>query len=369
MSRRTIVPSSRRAPLAALVGLAMVLGLAACGGGGNKPAENTGGGSVDHLVARVTGPTFTDLPTVVILAQDYFKKVGLDVDFDFLAASNAANATQGVIAGEMDITTGGSGSLYSAYAAGRHELVAIGNLNPAMTFGVAVNNKAVEEMAKKGVTKNSPVEKRVQALRGMKFAASPAGSTGLKYLRTMFTSYGVNPDSDVTIVGNSDNNAQLAAARAGQVDGFANSFPNSNMAEADGWGVLWLNFAEDLPKGSLIPLASHALYTTHDWLNKHPQAAEKLLRAYWLAQVDLQNPTPELKEKIKNLPAFKNLNPKGFDLGWDASIPIYKGWTPVPTQEMFTKQLDLVNLDAATKIDFKFADLYDLGPANKTKPA
>ena len=351
MNRRTIVPSSRRAPLAALVGLAMALVLAACGSGGNSDdAEKSGGASVDHVVAKVLGPTFTDLPTLVILAQDYFTKVGLDVDLEFLAASNAATATQGVIAGEMDITSGGSGSLYSAFAAGRRELVAIGNLNPAMTFGLAVNNATVDRMAKAGVTINSPVEKRVQALRGMKFAASPVGSTGLKYLRTMLSSYGVNPDTDVTIVGNADNNAQLAAARQGQVNGFANSFPNTNLAEADGWGIQWLNFAEDLPKGSLTPLASHALYTTRSWVTKHPEAAVKLMKAYWLAMKDLQNPANELKEKIKNLEGFRNLNPKGFDLGWEASIPIYKDWTPVPTQEMFAKQLNLVNLDAATKL-------------------
>lgn len=367
--RTTLTTTSQGTARTLLAGLVVsMLVLSACGGGGRAGGSGSGtsSGGALPLKIRSTGPTFTDLPTIVILAQDYFTKVGLDADFEFITASNAATATQGLIAGEMDVASGGTGSLYSAYAQGAKDLVSLGTVNPAMTFGLAVNNETAKQMAAKGVTPNSPVAQRVQALKGTSLASSPEGSTGQKYLKKMLSAYGVDPAKDVTLVPNADNAAQLAAARQGRVNGFANSFPNTNMAEADGWGVHWLNFAVDLPQ--ILPLAAHEVYTSRKWLNKNHEAAKRLMKAYWLALADLQNPTPELKQKIKNLEGFKDLNPKGFDLGWDLSVPVYKGATPVTTEQMFKNQMDLVNFERKTPVDFKFDDMYDLSAAKDSKP-
>jgi NitT/TauT family transport system substrate-binding protein len=371
LNRRTkLTTTSRGAAQALLAGLvACVLVLSACAGNPNASgsAATTNASGALHIKMRSTGPTFTDLPTVVILAQDYFKKVGLDADFEFISASNAATATQGLIAGEMDVASGGTGSVYSAYAQGAKDLVSLGTVNPAMTFGLAVNNETAKQMAAKGVTPDSPVEQRVQALKGMSLASSPQGSTGQKYLKTMLSTYGVDPNKDVTLVPNADNAAQLAAAKQGRVNGFANSFPNTNLPEADGWGVLWLNFAKDLPQ--ILPLAAHEVYTSRKWLDKNPEAAKRLMKAYWLALADLQNPTPELKDKIKNMEGFKKLNPKGFDLGWELSVPVYKGATPVTTEQMYKNQLNLVNLERkGAPVNFKMDDLYDLKAAEESKP-
>jgi len=361
--KRTTTRRARRTWLVGLAATALVL--AGCGGGG-EDNESSGSGDRIPVTIRSTGPTFTDLVTLVIVAQDYFTKVGLDADFEFILASNAANATQGLIAGEMDVASGGAGSLYNAFAEGRTELVSLGTANPAVTFGLAINNETAAQLAAKGVTPSSPVEQRVKALSGLSLASSPEGSTGQKYLRKMLNEYGVNPDRDVTLVGNADNAAQLAAAREKRVNGFANSFPNTNMPEADGWGVLWLNWAKDLP--SILPLASHEYYTTRKWLEKNPEAAKRLTKALWLAYQDLQNPTNELREKIRNLEGFKGFNPKGFDLGWELSLGAYKNGTPLTTQEMFDHQVALVNYGRDKPIDVKFSELYDLGPVNASKP-
>ena len=88
-----------------------------------------------------------------------------------------------------------------------------------------MNSEAVEALAEQGVTPDSPVEERVQALTGMSIGASPAGSTGDSYVRAMLTEYGVDPDTDVTLVPNNDGTAQVAAARAGRIDGYAFELP------------------------------------------------------------------------------------------------------------------------------------------------
>ncbi|MBB2946302.1 NitT/TauT family transport system substrate-binding protein [Actinoplanes lutulentus] len=363
---RTKRIATRRARRAWLAGLAAAtLVVAGCGGGEDNGSDGSSGDGI-AVTIRSTGPTFTDLITLVIIAQDYFTEVGLDADFEFILASNAATATQGLIAGEMDVASGGAGSLYNAYAEGRTELVSLGTANPAVTFGLAINNETAAQFAAKGVTPDSPVDQRVKALAGTSLASSPEGSTGQKYLRIMLTEHGVDPDRDVTLVPNADNAAQLAAAREKRVNGFANSFPNVNLPGADGWGVLWLNWAVDLP--SILPLASHEYYTTRSWLEKNPEAAKRLMKALWLAYADLQNPTDELRDKIKALEGFQGLNPEGFDAGWELSLGAYKDGTPLTTQEMFDNQKDLVNYGREKPITFGFGDLYDLAPVTAAQP-
>jgi NitT/TauT family transport system substrate-binding protein len=346
---------------------AATLLLSACAGGSRNESGTaasggaTGGAQTLPLVMRATGPTFTDLTTLVIVAQNYWEKVGLQVDFQFITASNAATATQALIARQMDVASGGTGSFYTAYAEGKTDLVGLGTVNPSITFGLAVNNDTAKQLAAKGVTPSSPVEQRVQALKGLQIAASPQGSTGLKYTRIMLSTYGVDPDKDVTIVPNADNAAQVAATKQGRTNAFANSFPNTNLPEADGWGLLWLNWAKDLP--SILPLAAHEYYTTRTWLNKNQETAQRLMKAVALALADLQNPTADLKKKVQALEGFKDLNPKAFDQGWELSVEAYKGASPVTTQKMVDNQLGLVNYGREAKFTATVEQLYDLKAA------
>ena len=235
------------------------------------------------------------------------------------------------------VGSSGTGALYNAYAEGMTDLVSLGTSNPSITFGLALNQQTVDMLAQRGVTKDSPARDRVQALKGPTIAASPQGSTGNSYVRIMLSEYGLNPDTDVTIVPNSDGMAQVASTREGRTNGFAQSFPRSNIPEAEGWGVLWLNWAEDLP--SLLPLASHDWYTKRSWLRQNPEIARRVMRALWLALQDLQNPTDELREAVRSLPAFSGLNEAAFNAGWEASVGAYRGATPVTTQQMFRQRV------------------------------
>lgn len=358
-TRRRVAARLRVAGVAALV-----LALTSCASAADQQVAPDGA-----IPIRVmsTSATFTDLPTVVIVAQNYFEQVGLDAEFDFGSASNASLITQSVIARQTDIGISGAGALYNAYAEGMTGLVSLGTANPSITFGVALNQQTIDELAARGITPQSPAADRVQALRGMQITASPQGSTGNSYLRTVLTEYGLDPDTDVAIVPNNDASAQIASTRNGRTNGFAQSFPRVNFPEAQGWGAVWLNLAEDVP--SITPLASHDYYTTRAWLQENPEAAKRMMQAMWLAQRDLQNPTPELKEKIKALPEFRELEPAAFDAGWELSIEAYRGATPLTTQQMFDNEVRLVNLGRGAPVSFTFADIYDLGPAEAARPA
>jgi ABC-type nitrate/sulfonate/bicarbonate transport systems, periplasmic components len=351
-----------RAVLAALA-LALTLALSGCAGGGAASAPSADGKLKLRMVS--TSPTFTDLPTAVILARNYFDQVGLDVDLDY-GASNASLVTQAVISGNAQVGSSGTGAVYNAYAEGMTNLVSMGSTNPSLTFGLSLNKNTIDQLAQRGVTPASPVEQRVQALRGLSITASPAGSTGNAYLRLMLSQYGLNPDTDVTIIPNNDGTAQVATTRQGRANGFAQSFPRSNFPEAEGWGALWLNWATDLP--SLLPLASHDYYTTRGWLKQNPEAASRVMKALWLAHRDLQNPTPELRDAVRALPDFRDLNESAFNAGWELAVGAYKGATPLTTKAMFDHQVSLTNYNRKTPLKFGFEDVYDLSAAKAGQP-
>ncbi|MCK9903921.1 ABC transporter substrate-binding protein [Frankia sp. Cpl3] len=313
-----------------------------------------------------TSATFTDLPTTVIVAQDYFTQVGLDADVSFSNASNASLVTQAVISGDTNIGTSGAGALYNAYAEGKTNLVSLGTTNPSITFGLALNQETLDTLAERGVTPESSADERVKALRGLTLTSSPEGSTGNTYLRLMLSEHGVDPDRDVTILPNNDATAQIATTRQGRVSGFAQSFPRANFPEAEGWGGLWLNWSVDLP--SVLPLAAHEYYTTRSWLEQNPEIAKRVMQAMWLAHRDLQNPTDELRDKVRALPEFSNLNETAFNEGWEFAVGAYKGATPLTTQEMFDNQVRIVNLTRDSPISFGFDDIYDLSAAEAAQP-
>ncbi|MFE7566796.1 ABC transporter substrate-binding protein [Streptomyces sp. NPDC057539] len=329
-----------------------------------QPAAKAANGAL-KVRFMATSPSFTDLPTAVILARGHFERVGLDVEYR-PGPSSAPLITQGVMAGDADIGSSGAGAMYSAYAEGMTDLVGLGTTNGSVTFGLAINLKTADKLAEKGVTPDSPARERVQALRGLRLMASPQGSTGNSLMRMILNQYGVDPDDDVTIMPNNDSASQIATTREGRADGYAQSFPRTSFPEVEGWGVKWLNWAEDLPQ--MLPLASHDYYTTRSWLKANPEAAKRFMKALWLAHRDLQKPTAELRDAVYELPEFAEMNKDAFDDGWEMAVAAYKGATPLTTREMFEKEAAIVNRERLTQMHIKYEDVYDLGPARAARP-
>jgi NitT/TauT family transport system substrate-binding protein len=310
-----------------------------------------------------TSPTFTSLPHSVMMALDLYAANGIDANVD-LGADNAALIAQAVIAGDADIGIAGTGAVFNAYSEGMTDLVVIATMSCSLTFGVALNSETVEALAEQGITPDSPVEERVQALRGLSIGASPAGSTGDSYPRLMLTTYGVDP-AEVTLVPNNDGNAQVAAARAGRINGYALSFPNALIPEVEGWGALWLNFAEDLP--GLIPFAAHSIYTTRQYLEGSRETTVGIVAALWDALGVIKDSPDEAKEPVKS-DSFPDLDQAVYDEGWDLSVEAYAECTPITTEEMFQRQLDLVNSTRETPMELAMSDIYDLTVPEDAQP-
>jgi NitT/TauT family transport system substrate-binding protein len=324
---------------------------------GTEPAEML---SVDIVS---TPPTFTSLPHSVMTAMGLYEANGIDANID-LGADNAALITQAVIAGDADIGISGTGAVYNAYSEGMTDLVVIATMSSSLTFGIALTNENVEALAEQGVTPDSPAEQRVQALAGLSIGAAPEGSTGNSYVQALLAEYGLD-DTDVTLVPNNDSNAQVAAARAGRIDGYALSFPSSLIPDAEGWGTLWVNFAEDLP--SLVPFAAHSIYTSRQFLEENRETCLGVVAALWDALNMLHDSPDEAKQPVKD-DSFPDLDQAVYDEGWALSVEAYADGTPITTEEMFQRQLDLVNGVREEPMELEMSEIYDLTVAEESQP-
>ena len=76
----------------------------------------------------------------------------------------------------------------------------------------------------------------------------------------------------------------------------------------------------------------------------------------------------ELRDAVRKLPAFADLDEAAFDAGWKLAIDSYQGATPLTTQQMFDNEKLLVNYNRASPVQSGFGDLYDLSAAEAARP-
>ncbi len=309
-------------------------------------------------------PSFTSLPENVMEAMDLYEAHGIDPNVN-TGAGSAALTAQAVIVGDADMAISGTGAVINAHSEGMTDLVILATMSSSVTFGIALTNEVLEAIAAQGVTPDSSAEERVQALAGLTIGAAPPGSTGDSYVRMLLTEYGLDPDTDITLQPSTDNQATVAAARSGRIDGYALSFPESLIPGVEGWGELWINFAEDLP--SLVPLSAHTIYTTRQYLEENREICLGVVAALWDALDILQNRPDEAVELVKS-ERFPDLDQAIFDAGWEYALPTYAETTPITTEEMYQRSLDLVNTSRESPAVVEFGDVYDLTVPEEAQP-
>ena len=92
-----------------------------------------------------------------------------------------------------------------------------------------------------------------------------------------------------------------------------------------------------------------------------------VVAAMWDALDILQNRPDEAVEVVKS-ERFPDLDQAIFDAGWEYALPTYAETTPITTEEMFQRSLDLVNSTRETPAVVEFGDVYDLTVPEEAQP-
>lgn len=349
-----------------LVVIAAVLG-AACGGdgrGGGDAADKTEGedrASRDDgeaapvtLSFQPTGKLFVHLPHLVASEKGYYadEKLTLDIKGDIF---NASDASQVVASGGADVGLVGANGALNVIQAGR-DLVTVAVPTRGSVVQITLAKKAVDSLAKSGVTPDSPIGERVKALKGLTLVTATAGSTIDLLSRTVMEEFGLNPDRDVTLQPLADPAGMTAALRGGTVDGLIFVSPTTVQPAVDGTGTLWIDTADpDIKSVSEIDFM-HVI-TTKSFLGRQRDAVERYVRALSKGYKDVLDDKSETRALVK-AKYFADMPDEVFQAAYESSLANFRGGL-APNKEGFEQLVKVFNRGRPEPASFQFEVVYD----------
>ncbi len=333
-------------PLAAL--------LAACGGTAapsTPPASSSGASpSGKPAASAATGATKVTLaqssnslafsPALIADKKGYFSERGIQPDI--VLAGSGSKASAAVIGGSAQVGHTALGDMVTAVEKGQD--IRIFGATLVSPGGAVVLKKAAAQ--KVGVDDKTPVDQRVKALKGLKISISTPGSATDTNLRYVLSTYGLDPERDVTILNTGSVENSVAAFAQGAADAASLTSPAVEQAIIQNDGLALVSF-NDIPalKGQL----SIGLWSSGKWLDANTTLATNVLSAVWKA-MDYMHQSPQDAGAIVRKEAWESLDQKVFDLAWKNELDVLPT-TPQVTPAGLQSQIDFVGASDKRKVN------------------
>jgi len=265
---------------------------------------------------RVAMPTEGFLYTPLYLAIDagFLKEEGIDAELIQFRGGGAA------------ITGLTSGSVELCACATQNAINATTKGSGVMLIGTVIGEYASnlvlrEEVAKRlGLTPQTPIERRLAALKGLKIAGSGVGSSTDFLIRYLAKKAGLSPERDLTVLFLAGGGPIIAAFAQGRIDGFVLSSPTSDIAMLKYKGVLVL----DMSRGELPDLRGYPSITLSaktSWLKSKPEIARRFLRALAKADGMIHADPAQARQILRK--RFAGLANDVYEAAWNANIAAY----------------------------------------------
>lgn len=336
-----------------IVGMSLALAVTACAG----PAA-TGGGDDGKIRLIKASRSLSTLPLLYTLEKDYFDKAGVNVEL-MPDANTSTQPIQALLAGQADMVQVGATAVLGAQAAGQ-DVIGVGIPSPGPSYQIVLSSTVAKRLGQKGHTVQSPIQDRVQALKGLTLATPGPGSTIDSLLRATLSEYGLDADTDVTIRAIPDPTAMVAALRQGQIDGYSFAPPFTSSVVADGTAALWVDYISgDVPK--FVQMPAGALATTREFAKAHPQAVTNFLKGLRHGYDDINANPDAVEQFMAGTQYFKATDPKLFKSGFEVYKTAYK-LGPRPTEQGFEALREVYNGDPSikTKSTASFSQIFNL---------
>jgi NitT/TauT family transport system substrate-binding protein len=252
-------------------------------------------------------------PMLIAEKTGLFKEQGLEDEIVY--AGSGSKATAAVIGRSADIGATSLGDIIGAIDEGQ-DIKIIAGLVTRPT-GAIVINKSVA--ARLGIDQNTPIEQRVQAFKGLKFAVSTPGSGTDTQLRYVLSLYGLDTERDVEILTTGSVAASLATYAQGKADAASLSAPSAEEAVVKDDGLMIVNLAAgDVP--SLNQQVDTGVWATSSWLKDNPDKAVAVVAAVWKALDYSHKSNAEAGELVRK-EAWAETDKEVFDLAWQRYTP------------------------------------------------
>ena len=132
-------------------------------------------------------------------------------------------------------------------------------------------------LAKVGLGSASPVQDKINALKGARVGVATIGGGPAQYVRYLARTNGFDPEIDMKLLAVGFGPARIAALRANQVDITVGDAPEVDQIEQEGFGTLYLNGATDFPVFREFPYTIASV--APDYADKNPEAVRRIARA------------------------------------------------------------------------------------------
>jgi len=246
--------------------IALVLTLAACGGGSASQGGRT-------ALTVTSLPSAFLAPLYVAEKDGTFQREGLDVKI--VELQSGADGVPALVSGSAQYADMGFDDLATLAAQGEKSLVMVHNLVRRVTFTLVMNPNMARQ---RGVSRASPIEQRYASLKGLRLGVTSRGAASDRYLRYYLRAAGLDPERDAQIIAIGDGASLLAALETGQIDAYQLSPPTPYVAQAKGFGTILIDGA-----AGDVPLFADFAYTgfaiNRAWGEQHPEAARAFSRA------------------------------------------------------------------------------------------
>jgi NitT/TauT family transport system substrate-binding protein len=293
----------------------------------------SGSASAQYHVKYVYGSVgYSYLDMYIAEDMGFLKDEGVDYRTSVVAGSSPAAA--GTISGSFDFTYAVPISVNRVIAQGQpleHFALAM-----AQFGSVVVVSKEVAEKYK--LTKDTPLEKRIQVLKGLRITTVGPNAGPDLLLRYIAKREGWNPDRDLKLLPLSGPTA-IAALEQKRADAIAQSSPTADIAVKKFGGFLLL----DMNNGGYPPLKDFpggTLVANKNWLANNKPAAVAVVRALWRAMDFLHTRTAEAKAVLRK--RFANVDDETYNAGFNANL-VTTPYSPELNDTIMQRPIDFTN--------------------------
>jgi NitT/TauT family transport system substrate-binding protein len=230
-------------------------------------------------VAKPTGPAkkvrvglagyFLPLASVPVAAyKGYYKEEGIDAE---ISIAPSLQGPQGLIAGNLDVMAGGATDL-AVMAEKGETMIAIATVEPVIVQSLVVRADVLDRI---GVKPTDPLEKRLQAMKGLTLSVTGIGGAADTTL-SMMLSQAKLQQTDINKIPISTQGGQLAAMDQGQIDGIVAGPTLSDQLDFDKKALILVP-AEEIP--ALRSAIYEVVYGLKSWVDAHPDESRGVARA------------------------------------------------------------------------------------------
>jgi len=242
--------------------------------------------------------TVASLPSAFLAAMyvaerdGTFEQEGLDVTI--VELQSGADGVAAAVSGSAQIADIGFDDLVTLAEEGEGGLVMVHNLVRRVTLALVMNPDVAKE---RRVTRESPLEDRYAALKGLRLGVTSPGAASDRYLRYYLREAGLDPDKDAEIIAIGDGSSLLAALETDQIDAYQLSPPTPYVAESEGFGTILIDGAAgDVP--ALSDFAYTGFAANREWAQANPDTVRAFTRALNTAMGKVQDDAAATAEQI-----------------------------------------------------------------------